>query len=214
MTLSDAQIDRFSRQIIVPQIGGRGQLRLLQSSVALAGSSALAEHTALYLAGAGIGRLAVHARDGAALRAALVDLNPEAQVSAAGERFGAVAADVLVACDVDTTDVDRAAATRRRLVVGRASRRRGWLVVSRGAAACASCAVRAWPRPDAADHDGPSAAAGVIGSLISLAVVKLLLGIGDPARRDWVEFDAARSTLNARQIARAVDCPACAGGTR
>jgi molybdopterin/thiamine biosynthesis adenylyltransferase len=213
MTLSDVQIDRFSRQIIVPQIGARGQQRLLQSSVALAGSGALAEHAALYLTGAGIGRLALHAPDGAALRAALVDLNPEAEVVLAREPFGAVAADVLVACNAGIAELDRAA-TRRPLIVGQANRARGWLVVSRDAAACARCAVRAWPRADAADRGGPSPAAGVIGSLVSLAALKLLLGIGDPARREWVEFDAARSIMSAHPITRAADCPACAGATR
>jgi molybdopterin/thiamine biosynthesis adenylyltransferase len=36
MTLSDAQIDRWSRQILLPQVGGRGQQRLLAARVGMA----------------------------------------------------------------------------------------------------------------------------------------------------------------------------------
>src|SRR5258705_139440 len=37
MALSEMQIERFSRQIILPQIGGTGQQRLLDAAVALGG---------------------------------------------------------------------------------------------------------------------------------------------------------------------------------
>ncbi len=54
MTLSEKQIDRYSRQVLVPQIGGRGQARLLAAQVLVCGNS-LALNTALeYVRGAGV----------------------------------------------------------------------------------------------------------------------------------------------------------------
>ena len=57
MTLTDAQIDRYSRQIIVPRIGGRGQERLLASRILLAGDARDIEAPLAYLAGAGVGTI-------------------------------------------------------------------------------------------------------------------------------------------------------------
>lgn len=54
MVLSDAQIDRYSRQILVPEIGGRGQERLLASVVACAGESLLVGVATQYLTAAGV----------------------------------------------------------------------------------------------------------------------------------------------------------------
>ena len=39
MTLTDVQIDRYSRQIIVPRIGGRGQERILAARMILVGDA-------------------------------------------------------------------------------------------------------------------------------------------------------------------------------
>ena len=38
LSLTDAQIERYSRQILLPEIGGRGQARLLAAHVVLAGA--------------------------------------------------------------------------------------------------------------------------------------------------------------------------------
>jgi sulfur-carrier protein adenylyltransferase/sulfurtransferase len=57
--LTDHERDRYSRQIILPEFGDAGQIRLKQSSVLLVGSGALGSPAALYLAAAGVGRLVV-----------------------------------------------------------------------------------------------------------------------------------------------------------
>ena len=74
--LSEIQVERYSRQIILPQVGGRGQLALLAATVAMCGSSELATTAALYLAGAGIGHLCVSPPTAAAIEG----LNPDCHV--------------------------------------------------------------------------------------------------------------------------------------
>ncbi len=57
MSLSVEELSRYSRQIILPQIGQEGQERLKKSSVLLVGMGGLGGPASLYLAAAGIGRL-------------------------------------------------------------------------------------------------------------------------------------------------------------
>jgi hypothetical protein len=52
--LSDAQIERWSRQIILPEVGGRGQLRLMAARVALLGDGPAATFASDLLARAGV----------------------------------------------------------------------------------------------------------------------------------------------------------------
>ena len=56
---SEEQIRRYSRHIILPEVGGKGQRKLLNSSILLVGAGGLGSPAALYLAAAGIGRLGI-----------------------------------------------------------------------------------------------------------------------------------------------------------
>ena len=57
--LTDAQRDRYSRHLLLPEVGEGGQAKLLKSKVLLIGAGGLGSPAALYLAAAGVGTLGV-----------------------------------------------------------------------------------------------------------------------------------------------------------
>jgi len=58
-TLTAEQRERYSRHLLIPEIGIEGQTKLLESKVLLLGAGGLGSPTALYLAAAGVGTLGV-----------------------------------------------------------------------------------------------------------------------------------------------------------
>jgi adenylyltransferase/sulfurtransferase len=58
-TLSDDELDRYARHIVLPQVGGVGQRKLKLASVAVIGAGGIGSAAIPALAGAGIGRLTI-----------------------------------------------------------------------------------------------------------------------------------------------------------
>ncbi|KXB01748.1 adenylyltransferase [candidate division MSBL1 archaeon SCGC-AAA259O05] len=56
---SEDQIVRYSRQIVLPEVGGKGQRKLLDSNALVVGAGALGSPAILYLAGAGVGKIGI-----------------------------------------------------------------------------------------------------------------------------------------------------------
>ena len=56
---TDEQIERYSRHIILPEVGGAGQQKMLEARVLLLGAGGLGSPAAYYLAAAGIGNIGI-----------------------------------------------------------------------------------------------------------------------------------------------------------
>lgn len=59
MSLTNEQLERYSRHIILQEIGGKGQQKLLNGRVLLIGAGGLGAPAAMYLAAAGVGTIGI-----------------------------------------------------------------------------------------------------------------------------------------------------------
>jgi molybdopterin-synthase adenylyltransferase len=59
VSLSDAELERYARQIVLPQVGGVGQRKLRAAAVAVVGAGGIGSAVVPALAGAGLGRLTI-----------------------------------------------------------------------------------------------------------------------------------------------------------
>jgi molybdopterin/thiamine biosynthesis adenylyltransferase/rhodanese-related sulfurtransferase len=82
-TLTDAQMRRYSRHLLIPEVGIKGQARLLESKVLLIGAGGLGSPAALYLAAAGVGTIGIVDFD------VVEESNLQRQVLHSTERLGA-----------------------------------------------------------------------------------------------------------------------------
>jgi adenylyltransferase/sulfurtransferase len=59
VTLSDEELERYARHIVLPQVGGIGQRKLKAANVAVIGAGGIGSAVIPALAGAGVGRLTI-----------------------------------------------------------------------------------------------------------------------------------------------------------
>lgn len=123
MTLSDAQLDRYARHLVLREVGGAGQIALAKALVVVVGAGGVGVPALQYLAAAGVGNIRIIDDDVVSLsnlqrqvlyRAAdiglskaelaaerLAELNPEIAISAGRVRIAATnARKLLAAADV------------------------------------------------------------------------------------------------------------------
>lgn len=122
MTLSDDQLERYARHIVLKEIGGAGQQRLLGAHVAIVGAGGIGCPAIAFLAAAGVGTIRVIDPDtvslsnlqrqilfgtadvgrhkAEAVQAAVARLNPDVHLIAINERIEADNAAILLR-DVD-----------------------------------------------------------------------------------------------------------------
>src|SRR5512146_1234343 len=179
MLLTDNQIERYSRQIIVPGVGGQAQERLLASCVAIVAAPADAAGALAYLAGAGVGQVLVHPVGDLATYAAMVertrDLNPDVSVRIAGD-------EVPDRCNLMLALIGGARAAEATARLAREHRRAGAIVARLDTPGRIALMPAAPPCPLCADADllsPPRERAANAGTIAMVAVAeafKLLVG--------------------------------------
>jgi sulfur-carrier protein adenylyltransferase/sulfurtransferase len=246
-TLTAEQRERYSRHMLVPEIGIEGQQKLLDAKVLLLGAGGLGSPTALYLAAAGVGTLGIVDDD-------VVDLsNLQRQVIHTTDRIGTPKVDsaeqsihainpdvnvvkyqtridasniveILKDYDVIVDGVDNFptryllndATVRLKIPVVSASILGfdGQLSVFKPyEGPCYRCLFREPPPAELAPSCGANGVLGVLpgtmGLLQATEVVKLIVGIGDPAIGRLLLYDALGATLTEVKVHRDPECPIC-----
>lgn len=220
--LTDGQIERYSRQIILPQLGGRGQEKLLAAAIAVVGTGDMNISVALYLAAAGVGTLGVDAPTAAAIAGLNPDCHTQSLAAALDADLAAATArdyDLLVAADLapDTCSALNVAcmAARKPLLWGAATGHAGAVAVFAGhrpAEPCYACLPLAFP-PAGDQADGAAVLAAVtaafIGTLLATEAVKLAAGIAAPLTKCLLVYDALNATVRTLDLHKDPHCTAC-----
>ncbi len=246
-SLTPEQRERYSRHMLVPEIGMEGQQKLLDAKVLLLGAGGLGSPTALYLAAAGVGTLGIVDDD-------VVDLsNLQRQVIHSTERIGtpkvdsaeesirALNPDVKVVkypVRIDASNiveiiedydviVDGVDNFPTRYLLNDATVRLKIPVVSASILGfdgqlsvfkpyegpCYRCLFREPPPAELAPSCGANGVLGVLpgtmGLLQATEVVKLIVGIGEPAIGRLLLYDALGATLTEVKVHRDPECPIC-----
>jgi molybdopterin/thiamine biosynthesis adenylyltransferase/rhodanese-related sulfurtransferase len=245
--LSAEQRDRYSRHLLIPEIGVEGQQKLLDAKVLLLGAGGLGSPTALYLAAAGVGTLGIVDDDEVDLSnlqrqvihnterigVAKVDsaaetihaLNPDVEVRKYPTRIDASnIMEIIEGYDVVVDGVDNFptryllndATVRLKIPVVSASILGfdGQLSVFKPyEGPCYRCLFREPPPAELAPSCGANGVLGVLpgtmGLLQATEVVKLILGIGEPAIGRLLLYDALGATLTEVKVHRDPECPIC-----
>lgn len=250
MEFTEAQMLRYARHIVLPEIGGTGQARLLEAKVLVIGAGGLGSPLLLYLTAAGVGRLGIVDFDQVELAnlhrqiahptasigqdktasaiAAARALNPEIEIQAHAVHLDATNAHELVEGYDLVADGSDNFATRDAL--HGACFRRGVPLISAAVQGfegqlttfkaylgdphpCYRCLFPDVPPedliPTCAQGGVLGPAAGVMGCLQAVEVVKELLGTGEGLSGTLLLYDALYADFRRIRLARRAGCPVC-----
>ena len=229
--LSDPQIERYSRQIILPQVGGKGQKRLLQASILVSGESSLQTGALLYLAAAGVGRLGIHGlkelstvaalspEPPASAATALPRLNPDCAVVVHNYRAFRDDADVislvrqydLVIAEPNAQLHEACYLTRRPFVCGQVSTTIGWLAVYCGYEENSPCLFcETLPPLEATANGGVDTFMGpFIGTVLATEAIKFILGLHPPGPTKLLHCSSPPLSFHERVLSKNPTCATC-----
>jgi adenylyltransferase/sulfurtransferase len=251
MTLSDEELERYARHIVLREVGGPGQARLKAARVLVVGAGGLGSPLILYLAAAGVGTIGVADFDAVSLsnlqrqiahrtadvgrpktqsaRDAAKALNPNVTVVPHDVRLSAANAIVLMSRYDLVADGSDNFATRflvndasffakRPLVSAAVTEFDGQLATFKafdrtGAYPCYRCLFPEPPPPGTAPSCSETgvlgAAAGVMGTLQALEVLKEIAKVGESLAGKLLIYEALATRFRTVTVKPDPDCALC-----
>ena len=204
--LSDEQIERYSRQIILPQVGGKGQEKLLQARILVSVSGPMQTLVLHYLAAAGVGTLGVFSHVQDAFLTAFVSsqeqspfhvltrLNPDCSVVLHSREEARVPQQLVQSYDLILSDTDglhdACYLAQRPFLHASVHDTDAWLLTCRGfepTAPCLRCLPMALPASSFASAFA-DLAAFFIGAHLVTEAIKDLLGWSRPFTTKLLRF--------------------------
>ena len=240
--MTDEQIERFSRQIILHEVGVHGQQRLSASGVLFVGLPAAAATALAYLAAAGTAEIGLvddtvvadpaaplafcetdRGQPRSRLAAHLVaTMQPDGRARIYASPAAALASrpwDLAVFDGGTAAALCNAASIAARVpgIVVSADTSRGWLAGVAGHrtdAPCWRCADWApWPESEGSASNTASALPGVIGAALAIEAAKSLLEIGTPVAGRLLTWEPGRLAARVTRLEKNPGCAACARRT-
>jgi molybdopterin/thiamine biosynthesis adenylyltransferase len=251
MSLSDAELERYARHIVLREVGGVGQARLKAARVLVVGAGGLGSPVILYLAAAGIGTIGIVDDDAVSLSNlqrqiahrtgdvgrpktesagdAAHAINPGVAVEMHPVRLNAAnAIDLISRYDIVADGSDNFATrfvindacffARKALVSAAVTEFDGQLATFKafdrsGAYPCYRCIFPEPPPPGTAPSCSETgvlgAAAGVMGTLQALEVLKEIGGIGESMAGRLLVYDALTTNFRRLTVQPDVACALC-----
>jgi adenylyltransferase/sulfurtransferase len=247
--LSDEELDRYARHLVLREVGGPGQAKIRKCRVLIVGTGGLGSPAALYLAAAGIGVLGLVDDDAVSLsnlqrqilfktkdvgrskvEAAwdtLMDLNPGVKIEPHHARVTAANAAALIADYDIVADGSDNFATRfllndacffagKPLVSAAVTEFEGQLATYKGYEPdlpCYRCLFPAPPPPGSlpscAEAGVLGAAAGVMGALQALEVLKEAAALGTGLAGKVLTYKALTAEFRTASLPCDPACPLC-----
>ncbi|HEY1876664.1 MAG TPA: molybdopterin-synthase adenylyltransferase MoeB [Rhizomicrobium sp.] len=254
MSLSDEELDRYARHLVLRQVGGPGQAKIRAASVLVVGAGGLGSPAALYLAAAGIGRLGLVDDDAVSLSNlqrqilfrttdvgrpkveagadALKALNPGVRIGIHAVRLTcANAMELIAGYDIVADGSDNFATrfllndacyfAKKPLVSAAVTEFEGQLATYKAYEPGQPCYRCLFPEPpppgtvpSCSETGVLGAAAGVMGSLQALEVLKEAAGLGTGLAGKLLVYKALTAEFHAARLAKDPACPLCGTAPR
>lgn len=251
MALSDAELERYARHIVLREIGGVGQARLKAARVLVVGAGGLGSPVILYLAAAGVGTIGIvdddtvslsnlqrqiahrtadvgRGKTDSAARAATA-INPEVRIDTHPVRLSAEnALDLVGRYDIVADGSDNFATrfllndacffAARTLVSAAVTEFDGQLATFKaydrsGHTPCYRCIFPQAPPPGTAPSCSETgvlgAAAGVMGTLQALEVLKEITGAGETLAGKLLIYEALATRFRSVRVKPDKACALC-----